>query len=237
MGGKADDIGTLCTLAKPTGRTGDIVPNRSGAGDDGVVANLKVGALLIRGNHSTHGQVGEVALHHGGMGEPIGGHVDGEAVTVSATDRQQVGSGQRLVGVGEATAPLVRRHQLSDGWQVDPVGFAWQVAHLVMAPQLPLGHFANLSQQGIKIATTLALGYHRPVNSERTTEPVAAAAIVSFEGASGGAGVAAGGRDGQRSHLTVRADSGEVEVSHGVVCVGLAHNRATESHQRASECQ
>jgi hypothetical protein len=28
-----------------------------------------------------------------------------------------------------------------------------------------------------------------------------------------------------------------VEVSHGVVCVGLAHNRATESHQRASECQ
>ena len=225
MGGKADDVGSLGSLAEPTSGAGDVVSDGSGTGDDGVLAHLEVGALLIGCDDGTHGQVGKVALYHGGMGEPVGGHVDGEAVSVGATNRQQVGSGEGLVSVGEATAPLVGCHKLSDGWQVDGVAFAWQVANLVVAPQLTLGQLADAGQQSVKVAATLTTGHLGPVNRQGTTKPVAAAAVLSFEGASVRAGVVAGGRDGQRSHLAVGAHGGEVVEAHRVVCVGLAHYR------------
>ena len=228
MGREADDVGSLCSLTEPTGGTGDVVTNRSGAGDDGVLSHLEVGALLIGGDDGTHGQVWEVALYHGGMGEPVGGHVDREAVTVGATNRQQVGSGEGLVSVGEATAPLVGCHQLSNSGKVDGVAFAWQVANLIVAPQLTLGHLANAGQQSVEVATTLPTGHLGPVNRQGSTETIAAAAVLCLEGTGVRAGVVAGGRDGQRSHLTVGADSGEVVEAHRGVCVGLAQYSLTE---------
>ena len=143
MGGEADDVGSLCTLAQTTGGAVDALTNSSGAGDDGVLAHLEVGALLVRLYHDAHGQVGEVGLYLGSMGEPVGAHVDGEALSVGASNGEQVGSGEGLVGIGEATLALVRCDQLRQLGPLDVVVVAWQVAHLVVAPQLTLGQLAD----------------------------------------------------------------------------------------------
>ena len=60
------------------------------------------------------------------------------------------------------------------------------------------------------------------MNRQRTTETIAAAAVLSLEGAGARAGGNAGGAHGDGARLLVAADGGEVVVSHGVVCVGLA---------------
>lgn len=126
--------------------------------------------------------------------------------------RLNVLSVEGVVSIGEAPLAFVGKGECHHGNPVDDTLGVRQVARHVMAPQLPLGKFANSSGQRIPVATTLAVGHCLPVDVLGTTLGVA---TLGLQGASVRAGLlrACGGRDG--ASLAVGRLGGEGDLSGG----------------------
>ena len=137
MRGKAHN-GRALTLAQLTRGTADVVALCCWADNDGPAG--RCGGVLGGGRWQHYYYwAGIVAGQHVGVGQIIGRQIDGEAPCVGMADPCDAGR-VAVVAVSKPAPAGIGRDQLAELYRVNGAVNLWEVASLIVAPQLAGRH-------------------------------------------------------------------------------------------------
>lgn len=218
VSGEGDHVVSVSDSAQPAAFARHVVSDGGRAAEHGTAGVSLPRAASLGGGH--HGDGRQIVGRHHGISDSgiLGADVDGETVRLGEFQRLNVLSVESVVSIGEALLALVGEGECHHGNSIDDTLSVRQVTRHVMAPQLPLGEATDAGQQGIPVATTLAVGHCLPVDVLGTALGVA---TLDLERAGIGAGLLAAGGRRDGASLAVRRAGGQSDLSGGHLAMAV----------------
>jgi hypothetical protein len=180
VGTECDYYAPVCTGAKLTAGTGDIVPLLRGANDSLAARRRFHGGGGIFWNDCHHG-TGIKRSESIGVCKGICRKVYCETFPIGKTDCGPIACGKvgipiaRLVGISKAPPALVCLNKPGKRLGIYPIGQAGEIARLIMAPNLPHREGLDLRDKPGKRPAPLAPCYFLPMHAKRTPLCIASA--------------------------------------------------------------
>lgn len=180
MGAECNNYAPVCTGAKLTGGTGDIVPLLRWANDSLAARRRLQGIGGIFGDDCDH-RPGIKRSESIGVRKGICRKVYCETFSIGKTDCGSVSCGKvgiplaRFMGISKAPPALVCLNKPGKRLGIYPIRQAGEIARLIMAPNLPHREGLDLRDKPGKRPAPLAPCYFLPMHSKRTAFRIASA--------------------------------------------------------------